>query len=159
MSKYKIEIKWALLYVAMVWVWTLGERLIGLHDTYVGLQSNIALLLMIPTFALYFFENYDKKKTYYGGKMSYVQGFTTGLRFTVGMIILTPLIQWVSTSVISPHFFQNMIDYDVRINETPVDVARSKFNYSYYVIGNVLFDKVVVGTVFSAFSPIWTRTI
>lgn len=156
MSKYRIEIKWAIIYTIVMLLWTLGERLAGLHDKYIASQENYSLLVFVPIILIYLFENLDKRNNYYKGNMTYLQGFFTGIWLTACILLLTPIIQLASTYVISPHLFENLITYSVQSGKLPQQDAEKYFTYGNFVFINIVFE-MITGVAISAFITIWTR--
>lgn len=157
MSQYRIEIKWAIIYAAVVMAWFLGERIAGLHGRYIALQGDISLLLLIPIIVVYSFANMDKKRRFYKGEMTYLQGFLSGLRLTVCILIITPFTQLISSYLISPDFFNRMIDFSVKTGNLTPGQARRQFSYGNFVFTNLLAE-IITGVPISAFVPIWTKS-
>lgn len=102
MNTYRIEIKWALIFVAMMLLWMVMERLAGFHDTHIDKHAIVTNLIAIPAIAIYVLALLDKRKNFYGGYMSYKQGFISGLIITLIVTLFTPLIQFVTSTIISP---------------------------------------------------------
>ncbi len=46
MRKFKIEIKWAFIFIAMTLAWMALEKLVGLHDKHI--KSNITSQICMP---------------------------------------------------------------------------------------------------------------
>lgn len=105
MSKYKIEIKWAIIFAFMLILWTLLERLTGLHSEHIDKHPIYTNLGALPAIAIYVFALVDKRKNHYQGKMTYKQGFVAGLIITLIVTVLSPLIQYISSTIISPDYF------------------------------------------------------
>lgn len=157
MSQYRFEIKWSVIYAVVVMLWFLGERIAGLHGRYISRQGDIALLLFFPIILIYFLANIDKKRNFYNGEMTYLQGFLSGLRLTIGILILTPVIQLISSYVISPGFFNTMIDYSVATGSLTPKQAAWQFSYGNFVFTNLLAE-IITGVPIAAFVPIWTKS-
>lgn len=93
MKKYRIEIKWALLFSVMGLAWMLLEKVSGLHDRYLDYQLYLTNIFAIPAIWLFVLAFKDKKNNFYNGRMSYLQGVKTGLIMTVLIAMLSPLTQ------------------------------------------------------------------
>lgn len=157
MKQFRIEIKWAIIHAGVMLLWVSAERLTGLHTKHIDLQQNISILILLPVILIYVLANLDKRKQVYGGDMTYVQGFMCGIGLTVCILILTPVVQFISSYLISPHFFENLITYSVDRGIYTRDQAARQFTFTNFVFTNMIFQ-MITGVVFSAFVPIWTKS-
>src|SRR5690606_9136177 len=57
----------------------------------------------------------DKKKHDYGGQMSYMQGLVSGIILSAFIALISPLTQWITSFVISPEYFPNVIKRSVEL--------------------------------------------
>ncbi len=156
MDKIKIEIKWAIIFVVMMLLWMILERLFGFHDQNIKYHHIVTNFVAIPAIALYIFALLNKRKAYYDGKMTYVQGFKTGLIITLFVTLISPLTQYLTTAVITPEYFANMIEYTVEQGKMTRDEASDYFNINNYIIQTVIFTPVM-GIVTTAIIAIFTR--
>ena len=113
MKNYTHEIKWALYFALMMLVWMVFERMAGLHDEHIDKHPLITNFVAIPAIAMYVFALRQKREKAYGGHMSYKQGFMSGLIMTLVITILSPLTQYITSTIITPDFFTNAINYAV----------------------------------------------
>jgi hypothetical protein len=113
MKKIKIEIKWAIIFVVMTLIWMVLEKLVGLHDEHIDKHPIYTNFIAIPAIAIYVFALLDKRKNFYKGAMTYKQGFITGLIITAIVTVLSPLTQYITSTIITPEYFPNMINYSV----------------------------------------------
>ncbi len=134
MKKYAIEIKWALIFVLMTLTWMLGEKLIGLHDQYLDKHMIYTNFYAIPAILVYVFALLDKRKRDFGGKMTYKQGFISGLIITIIVTILSPLTQTIISLVITPDYFANVIKLSVEMGMMTQTEAEVQFNLSNYIM-------------------------
>ncbi|MCH8488121.1 MAG: DUF4199 domain-containing protein [Candidatus Cyclonatronum sp.] len=142
MKKFKTEIKWALVFVGMMLTWMVLERLTGLHSTNIDKHALFTNLIAIPAVAIYVLALLDKRKTDYGGTMSYKQGFMAGFVITAIVTLFSPLIQILISIAISPDYFANMIAYAVQEEKMTQQEAEDFFNLQNYLI------QVLIGTPF-----------
>ncbi|GAA5522756.1 DUF4199 domain-containing protein [Aliifodinibius salicampi] len=133
-NSFRTEIKWALIFVATMLAWMLLERVIGLHDTHIDKHAIYTNFFAIPAIAVYVFALLDKRKNDYNGVMNYKQGFLSGLIITVIVTVLTPITQYITTVVITPDFFTNIIEYSVQQGEMTREAAEGQFNTKNYII-------------------------
>lgn len=156
MINYRIELKWGLLFVGMMLLWMLGERLVGLHDTLIAHHPTWTNLVAIPSILLYVLGLQDKRDNFYGGKMSWSQGFTSGLIITAVVAVLTPLSQWITSTIITPDFFSNAIAYGVKEGMTTQAEGKAFFNLQNYIIMGAI-GAVVMGVMTSAIVALFVR--
>jgi len=156
MKKIAVEIKWAILFFIVQLLWMLLERLAGLHNQNIELHAIVTNFFALVAIAVYVFALLDKRKRDYDGKMNWIQGFISGLILTLGITILTPLSQYITLALISPHYFENMIEYTVSNGIMSQEAAEAEFNMRSYIIQSTIFAPAV-GLVTSAVVAIFTR--
>ena len=156
MKKIGIEIKWGILFTVIALVWMIGERVAGLHDENIEHHAKVTNFFAVVAIAVYVVALLDKRKNDFGGKMTWKQGFFTGLIITAVVTILTPLSQYITSTVISPNHFQNMISYTVDNGKMTQEAAEAYFNLKSYLIQSVIFAPLV-GIVTSAIVAIFIR--
>jgi hypothetical protein len=100
----------------------------------------------------------DKKKNFYGGQMNYKQGLISGIVLSVIIALLSPLTQWITTNVISPEYFPNVIKRSVELGyyKTTAE-AEANFNYQNYAKQGA-FGALVMGIVTTAIAMIFIRS-
>jgi hypothetical protein len=156
MKKIGIEIKWGILFIVIQLLWMLGERVAGLHDENIESHALVTNFFAVVAIAIYVVALLDKRKNSYNGKMTWKQGFYAGLFITAVVTILTPLAQYVTSAVISPNHFTNMIAYSVENGKMTQEAAENYFNMKSYMIQSIIFAPVV-GVVTSAIVAIFTK--
>lgn len=156
MKKYSVEIKWSILFIVIQLFWMLGERLSGLHESNIQHHALISNFFALVAVAVYVFALLDKRKHFYGGKMNWIQGFISGLILSFGVTLLTPLSQYLTIAVITPHFFENMIAYSVQNGQMTAEQATEYFSMQNYIIQSTLFTPVA-GIMTSAIVAVFTR--
>ena len=158
MANIKIEIKWALLFAAVSLLWMLLEKLSGLHSTYIDYHMYLTNLFAIPAIWMYVLALKDKRKQCYNGTMSYKQGLLSGLLLTCFIALLSPLTQWITTYVITPEYFPNVIKRSVEIGYFKTEAeAMANFNFKNYVVQG-LIGALVMGLVTTLVVMIFLRT-
>ena len=157
MKNFKIEVKWAFIFIGSLLLWMLLERLVGLHDKYIDKHQYLTMLYSIVAIALYVFALLDKRKNFFNGAMTYKQGIITGLIITVVVTIFSPLTQWIISSVITPDYFKNVIQYSVETGyHKSVADAKAQFNLKSYIIQSTV-GALIMGIVTTAIVAIFTR--
>jgi len=156
MKKIKIEIKWAIIFVVMTLIWMILEKLAGLHDEHIDKHPIYTNFIAIPAIAIYVFALLDKRKNFYKGEMTYKQGFITGLIITAIVTFLSPLTQYITSTVITPEYFPNMISYSVETGKLTQEAAKEYFNLKNYLL-EVIIGTPIMGILTTAIVAIFTR--
>jgi len=156
MKKVGTEIKWAIIFILVMLLWMVAERVTGLHDKNIGYHYIVTNFFAIAAVLVYVFALLDKRKKDFDGKMNWIQGFISGLIMTLGITILTPFAQYITLEVITPHFFENMIAYVVEKGQMSREEAEASFNLQSYMIQSTMFTPVM-GLITSAIVAIFTR--
>ena len=157
MKNIKIEIKWAVIFVAMMLAWMFLEKSLGYHDEKIADHPFFTNFVAIPSIAIYIFALLDKKQNFYYGLMSYKQGFISGLIISVIVAILSPLSQYITTEFITPDYFSNVINYAVEQGEMTRDEAEGYFNLKSYILQSVI-GALVMGLLTSAIVAIFVKS-
>lgn len=156
--KYSIEIKWAFIFIVMSLLWMVLERAVGLHDVHLDKHLYLTNLFIIPAVWVYVLALKDKKNNFFGGKMNYKQGFISGLIITVIVALFSPLTQWIISTVITPHYFENVIKLSVETGYLKtVEEAEAQFNLSNYMKQSAI-GALVMGLVTSAVVAFFVKT-
>ncbi|MFO7745049.1 MAG: DUF4199 domain-containing protein [Psychroflexus sp.] len=157
MKNFKTELKWAFIFIASMLIWMLLEKWFGLHDEYIHLHQYITMLYAIVAIAIYVLALRDKRKNYYKGKMTYKQGFKSGLIITIIITIFSPMTQWIISEVITPDYFENVITHSVETGYyKTTEEAESNFNLKTYVIQSTIYA-FVMGIVTTSIVAVFTR--
>lgn len=158
MGKIKIEIKWAVIFSVMTLLWMLLEKLCGLHSTYIDYHLYLTNLFAIPAIWLYVLALKDKKKNYYHGVITYKQGAVSGIILSVIIALISPLTQWITSYIITPEYFPNVIKRSVELGyyKTTAE-AEAYFNYKNYALQGMV-GALGMGVLTTLVAMIFLRT-
>jgi len=156
MKKIKIEIKWAITFSIMILVWMFIEKLAGFHSEHIDKHPIYTNFIIIPTIIIYVLALLDKRKNVYNGIMTYKQGLISGLVIALIVTILSPLTQYITSTIITPDYFSNVIKYVVNEGEMNQIEAENYFNLKSYII-QALIGAPIMGIVTTAIVAIFTR--
>ena len=156
MNKFKIEIKWSVIFIIMMLLWMVMEKVTGLHDVHIDKHAIYTNFVAIPAIIVYVLALLDKRKNYYDGKMTYMQGFISGLIISIIVTIFSPLTQYITSTIITPDYFINIINYSVSQGMMTQTEAEAYFNLKSYMI-QVLIGTPIMGIVTAAIVAIFTR--
>lgn len=155
MKNLKIEVKWAFVFIIMQLTWMLMERVLGFHDDKIDKHALVSSFIFIPSILVYVLALLDKRKNFYNGYMNYLQGFITGLFITLFVSIVSPLTQIIVSTLISPDYFTNVINYSVEKEIMNRDEAEAYFNLNNYVYLTIIATPIM-GILTSALVALFT---
>lgn len=158
MKNIKIEFKWAIIFSVMGLLWMVLEKLCGLHSTYIDYHLYLTNLFAIPAIWVMVLALKDKKKNFYNGQMTYKQGLISGIILSVIIALISPLTQWITSYVITPEYFPNVIKRSVEIGyyQTTAE-AEANFNYPNYALQGAI-GALIMGIATTAVVMIFIRT-
>lgn len=157
LRRYLLEICWALVFVLAMLLWMLLERTLGLHSTHIDVHPLYTNFFAIIAIAIYVLALRHKRERFYGGQMTWRQGFNCGLFMTLIIALLTPLTQWVVHTLITPHFFVNAATHAVESGVMDAAEAGAYFDLTAYII-QAFFGALIMGIVTSAVVAFFLRT-
>lgn len=157
MKNVRIEIKWGVLFILVGLIWMVFEKAMGWHDVHIDQHATYSMFIAPIAIAIYVFALLDKKRNFYGGRMSYMQGLVSGLIVTGVVVILSPLSQYITSTYITPEYFNNVIAYSVSSRQMEQQAAEEYFNLKSYIIQSTIFA-AVMGLITSAVVAIFVRS-
>lgn len=155
MKKFSIEIKWGIIFTIVSLLWMFLEKGLGWHDEHISKHVIYTNIFAIVAILVYVFALLDKRKNFYNGKMSWTQGFISGIIISVVVAILSPLAQYITHELITPEYFENAIEHAVETGRSRED-AEAYFNLQSYILQSFFFA-LTVGTVTSALVALFVR--
>ncbi len=156
MKNYQIEIKWAILFVLMSLLWMLSEKMLGLHSTHIDKHALYTNFIAIPAIAIYVFALLEKRKLFYQGKMTYLQGFVSGVLISLIVMVFSPLTQYITFEWITPQYFTNAIDFVVREKKMTQEEAANFYTLQSYIVQG-LMGAPIMGLMTTAIVAIFTK--
>lgn len=158
MKSISIELKWVFIFSVVGLIWMLLEKWSGLHGKYIDYHLYLTNLFAIPAIWMMVLALKDKKKNFYNNQITYTQGLLSGIVLSMFIALLSPLTQWVTSYVITPEYFPNVIKRSVEIGyyKTKAE-AEANFNYKNYAIQGTI-AAFVMGLVTTAIAMIFIRT-
>ncbi|MBN3580845.1 DUF4199 domain-containing protein [Algoriphagus aestuarii] len=157
MKNISIEIKWAIIFTAMMLAWMFMEKSLGWHDELIDQHATLTNLVAIPAILIYVLALLDKKKKYYHGQMTYLQGFLSGVIVTVIVAVLSPFAQYITLEYITPEYFTNVKEYSVSSGTLTAEEAEDWFNLKSYMI-QATIGALIMGVITSAIVAIFTKS-
>ncbi len=157
MKKFRIEVKWGILFFLSGLAWMALEKNLGWHDRLIEQHAMYTLLYAPIAILIYVFALLEKKRKTYLGRMSYIQGLLSGLVLTLIVVLLTPLSQYISHSMISPAYFSNIIQLTVNSGKMTLVEAEEYFNLMNYITQSILFA-AMMGVLTTAVVVVFLRS-
>ena len=139
MKKFKIELKWGVIFTLVFLAWMFFEKMMGWHGELIEKHAVYTNLFGILAVIVYVIAMREKREKYYQGIMNWQQGFLSGAILSIIIAALTPLSQYIVHVFISPDYFQNLIDYSVSHNSMNAELAENYFNLSTYMFQSAFF--------------------
>lgn len=143
MKNFRIELKWGFLFFLSGLAWMVLEKSLGWHDRLIEQHATYTLLYAPLAIFIYVMALWEKKKKTYRGRMTFLQGLLSGLLITLVVVLLTPLSQYISHSLISPAYFPNIIQLTVNSGKMTLPEAEAYFNLMNYTTQSVFFAGVM----------------
>lgn len=158
MNKFKIELKWALIFATMTLLWMVLEKGTGLHDKYIDYHLYLTNLFAIPAIWVMVLALKDVKKSFYSGQMTYRQGLISGVIISIIIALISPLTQWIISYVITPEYFPNVIKRSVELGYfKTIAEAEANFNYPNYAKQSAI-GALIMGIVTTAIAMIFIKS-
>jgi Mn2+/Fe2+ NRAMP family transporter len=156
MKKYRTEIKWGVIFAISTLVWMYFEKAMGWHDELIAQQLIYTNLFALVAIVIYVQALKEKRNKDFIGKMSWKQGFISGIIISIVVAILTPLTQYIGSTWIAPNLFPNLIDYMVETGKMTEEGATNYFNLKSYMVQGT-FGALTMGVVTSAIVAIFLK--
>ncbi|NRQ41397.1 DUF4199 domain-containing protein [Rheinheimera sp. YQF-2] len=157
MQKYLTEIRWGVIFTAVMLLWMWAEQLVGLHGRYIAEHATYTNLFAIPAILVYVLALRQKKSGDYNGSMSWKQGMQAGLIITLVVVLLSPGAQWLTHNVITPDYFANVQAYAVAQGMMSAERAAEYFSLNNYMLQSVI-GAAIMGVLTSVIVAFFLRS-
>ncbi len=156
MKKVYIELKWAIIFSIALLSWIFFEKTMGWQNDNIANFWWLTLLFAPVAIFFYLLALREKRRRVYDRKMTWNQGFISGLIISVFVALLSPLTEYVAYNFFTSDNFNTIAESSVT-NEL---MARSKMN-DIFRINNYrwqsAFGLFVFGTATAATAAIFVR--
>ena len=149
MNKIGIELKWAAFITAFTCLWAALEHALGYHKDFSNILITSFIYYVILTF-LWAIAFIDKKKSL--GKNAvweFKSAFKFGLFLTGITALLSPIAQYIIYETISPDYFTNIIEYQLKKGRETIEILQQRYNMN-FVISLGVRDALSFGVIYSA---------
>ncbi|QCX02031.1 DUF4199 domain-containing protein [Aggregatimonas sangjinii] len=149
MKNFKIEFKWAVIFIMVQFIWMYIERATGLHDEHIAKHLIYTNLFGLVAIVVYVMALRDKKQNFFNGDMNWKQGLLSGIVLSVIIALFSPLTQYIISTYITPGYFENIIAFSIENGKMTLENARGYFNLKSYILQSA-FGALTMGIVTSA---------
>ncbi|MFV8226715.1 DUF4199 domain-containing protein [Christiangramia aquimixticola] len=156
MKKFVIEIKWGIIFSIVSLLWMFLEKGLGWHDELIDKHAIYTNFFALVAIAIYVLALLDKRQNFYNCRMTWSQGFVSGIIISIVVAILSPLVQYITHEFITPDYFENIIQHSVEKGALSQDAAEEYFSLYSYIIQSFFFA-LVVGVVTSALVSLFVK--
>ena len=156
MKKFATEIKWGVIFTIATLLWTVLEKILGWHGASIHMHAIYTNLFAFVAITIFVFALLDKRKKDFGGKITWFQGFLSGVIISLIVAVLAPLSQYITHEFISPDYFKNAIEYAVENKKMSQKNAEIYFSFNSYLIQSS-FGALGMGGVTSAIISLFIR--
>ena len=151
----KFEVMWTLYFTVIGLIWMVFEKQMGWHDVnikdhahftnFFGIVATLMVVLFMKAKRQQLQENSNYKALLY-----------SGIAWSIGIAILTPLSLYITFEFITPDFFINMIRFSVENKLATLEEAQDYFNFGNYVMQSTIFA-LIMGIITSTIVAIFFR--
>jgi len=156
MKKIKIELKWAIIFTIFTLVWWLLEKTLGWHDEKILNHFWLTLLFLPFVIFMYVLAIREKRRRFYNKKITWKQGFLSGLLLSIFIAALSPIAQYITHNFITPEFFVNVKESSITNNLMTLESANHYFSLTGYMYRSVI-SSIVGGSFVSALVALLLR--
>ena len=124
---------------------------------FIGHHGGECLLKQIESLLLNAIAGAKKRKAYQG-TMTHSQGLISGIILSAFIALLSPLTQWITSTIITPEYFPNVIEYALESGyvETRAE-AEAQFNLNSYMVQGAI-GALIMGILTTAIAMIFIRS-
>ncbi len=151
------ELKWGIIFSIAMLLWLMVERLAGLHHQNIEYHFFLTNIFAIIAIAIYVLALRDKKQSLPEQKMTWLTGFISGVKLTLVVAIVAPLVQLIFHTTISPEIFDNMRHHAVASGMMSDMRAEEYFTLTAYIFQSIV-GAIGLGLITSAIVAFFLRS-
>ncbi len=156
MKKIFIEFKWAIIFTIAILSWMLLEKTLGWHEEQISDHWWLTMLFVPFAILMFLLEMREKRRRVHDGKMTWLQGFLSGVLLSIFVALLSPLAQYITHNYITPQYFNSVIGYSVTNDLLTRTRVNDYFNINSYMWQSA-FGTLGFGTLIAAIVAIFVR--
>ncbi|HBY66829.1 MAG TPA: DUF4199 domain-containing protein [Flavobacteriaceae bacterium] len=156
MNKIYIELKWAIIFMITLLSWMLLEKTLGWHEEEIADHWWLTMLFAPFAIFIYLLAVREKRRRVYNKKITWLQGFISGVILTLFVALLSPIAQYITHNYITPEYFKTVIEYSVTNDLMTRTKANDYFNITNYMWQSA-FGALGFGIVTAAIVAVFVR--
>jgi len=156
MKKIYIEFKWAVIFTIALLAWILLEKTLGWEEGQITSHQWFTLLFVPFAILMYLLALREKRRRVFGGKLTWLQGFISGVILTLFIALLTPLTQYISNNFITVEYFNDVTENSVT-NELMTRTRANEFFHINSYIWQAIFGALGLGIATAAIVAFFVR--
>lgn len=151
-----IELKWAIIFTITLLAWMLFEKTLGWHDEKIADHFWLTFLFIPFAVLIYVLVMREKRRRHFNKKLTWLQGFITGVKMAFFVALLSPLAQYITHNYITPEYFESVSQYSITNDLMSIEEANDYFNITNYMLQSAI-GALGGGIVISALVAIFMR--
>ena len=153
MKKVYIELKWAVIFTIALLSWILFEKTMGWYNEHVSNDWWLTLLFGPFAILIFLLALREKRRRVYDRKMTWIQGFISGVIISIFVALLSPLTEYVNYNFFTPDYFNAIAESSVTNNLMARPEMNNLFKINNYRLQSAfgLFGFGVLNSVIAAF--------
>lgn len=151
-----IELKWAIIFTITLLAWMLFEKTLGWHDEKIADHFWLTFLFIPFAVLMYVLVMREKRRRHFNKKLTWLQGFITGVKMAFFVALLSPLAQYITHNYITPEYFESVSQYSITNDLMSIEEANDYFNITNYMLQSAI-GALGGGIVISALVAIFMR--
>lgn len=152
----KTELKYAVIFVVLSFLWNCFEYIAGLHGKYIAVHPYLVTpFFLIMTGVIYYFDIREKKQIEYG-RISYFSALKSGIILTLLIIILNPVFMYIFSEFINKDFYNAFIQYDIQEGNMNPSEAADYYNLRNFIVHGSVY-RLIMGVAASAIIAFFVR--
>jgi hypothetical protein len=118
--------------------WMLFEKTLGWHDEKIADHYWLTLLFAPFAILMYVLVMREKRRRHFNKKLTWLQGFTTGVKMAFFVTLLSPLAQYITHNYITPEYFESVSQYSITNDLMSIKEANDYFNITNYMLQSAI---------------------
>ena len=133
------EVKFAVIFVVLSFMWNCLEYLTGLQDKYIDLHPYFVTTFFILLTIVIYYLAIEEKRFKAGGHITLLNTLLTGVFLTLFILILNPLFMYLFSEFINKEFYNSFIKYDVLTGKYNLSEAKEYYNLENFIYVGTIY--------------------
>jgi hypothetical protein len=143
----KTELKFAIIYVVISFLWNCLEYFAGLQDKYIDIHPYVVTPFYLLLTVIIYYLNIREKRWRNYRRISFIQAFGSGVLLSILIIILNPFLLYIFGKFINPEFYNSFIQYEILSGKMTPNEAADYYNIANFIVRGSIYRLVMGITV------------